>query len=800
MEENEVLKPRNSLELMRWVIFEPMLLEEYSDTVKDRGARLRGTLIPVLWMIFGSFVIYFLFILFISILKLMHPFPLDNQEVITKNWIEELYPIVNWHLKSTFWIFLIGLVIGLTLNIVITLIDGLSGALSGFLAYSLSVPLGLCFVFNLGMGGGLIVSWLNGCGLGFAVGLPFGLVFGARKGLAKGLMLGLFGGLAIGLSIYSLSGGVYNGLIVSWGYLCWFLFCYFRCYLYIAYANPDSLKKYSFQKNPHYQDGVILFPLLGLGKEFQKQAYDEPEKALEFSRFLFKKRRLQKQLAWQVQLASIAGQWRKKRLHTAILKTFPEINEAVVWYEDKEGFFNLSRKVVQLPSSDWQPQIETTRLRLLEFEQESNVQIRVNYFRKFINELDKLYDLALRQPHSWGQYFVKALELWQKSATEKLRELELDAQTEEPIVANIYRGGEKLRPDDRALFLGRTDLRDAFKKRVVTAVQMPMFFIQGQRRVGKSSVIAFLPTILDRGFNVVAYDMQEQPGLALPVLLEKILGRVRSTLGIDKTPPPLAQVVDSDIQNLLPDALEQRSGIQTSWLDAWQHFRTEFEAIADQHPAKIVLAIDEYEDFHRILQSDPTQGDALLAAMRAYSQSQNRVVFLFAGADYFSELKNPDWGTYFVQAERVLVGYLDHDDSLKLIQLVDLRYPPELLERMYHETQGHPCLLQKICREVVTIVNKTGRESRAVTEADYDAAIKKEIIKPDDGVMSIFWGQFCENRGLKPVVRQILAGETPTDERALLVLEDHGFILREGNHIRLRVPLFEQWLHRYQVM
>lgn len=187
--------------------------------------------------------------------------------------------------------------------------------------------------------------------------------------------------------------------------------------------------------------------------------------------------------------------------------------------------------------------------------------------------------------------------------------------------------------------------------------------------------------------------------------------------------------------------------------------------------------------------------------MRSWSHSQNRVVFLFAGADFFSELKAPNWSEYFVQAERLFVDYLGHDDSLALINLVGLKYPPELLERMYHETQGHPCLLQKICREIVTIANKTGRESRAIVEADYDEALRRVLLTPDDGVVNIFWNQFCANRGLKDTIRQILAGQAPSDERALLVLEDHGFIVRDSGPApwRLRVPLFETWVRRYQV-
>jgi hypothetical protein len=393
-------------------------------------------------------------------------------------------------------------------------------------------------------------------------------------------------------------------------------------------------------------------------------------------------------------------------------------------------------------------------------------------------ELDKLYDLSFRQPHEWGQYFVKALEGWQRTATDKLRDLELEAATEEPIAANIYRGGEKLKLDDKALFLGRADLRDAFKKRVVTATQMPLFFVQGQRRVGKSSLLAFLPTFLDRGFTVVQFDMQEHPNLSFPVLLQKIRERVYSVVLSEKPPEtPLSE----------------------DWNAAWQAFREELDTMAATREAKIVLAIDEYEELHKILQTDEAAGAALLGAMRSWSQSQNRVVFLFAGADFFSDLKKPNWGDYFVQSERLYVDYLGHKDSLALINLVGLKYPPALLERMYHETQGHPCLLQKICREIVTIANKEGRESRAIVEDDYENALKRVLLTPDDGVVNIFWNQFCENRGLKPCIRQILRGEMPEDERSLLVLEDHRFIVRYGASVRMRVPLFELWLRRYQV-
>jgi len=636
----------------------------------------------------------------------------------------------------------------------------------------------LCFGVSLGGGSKIDLtedSLAIALGYGLGASLGYGLISLARSmarfltvALALGLALGLAAGLAAGLSF---------GLAV---FVTW-LFFYYRMYLYLFYIGVDYFKKNTLSKNPHRWDGGIFFPLPDMLERFQKEAYESPEAGEEFAHFLFRRRRFQDHLAWYVRLASWAGVWGGKRCVSSAFKNFPKIEKEDVWLEDRALFINLSRQVIPLPTSEWQPQIETTRLALLDVEQESNARLRVQYFNIFRDELDKLYDLSLRQPRDWGQYFVKALELWQKTAATKLRDLELEAAAEEPIVANIYRGGEKLRPIDKELFLGRDEMRNNFKKRVVTATSMPLFFIQGQRRVGKSSLIAFLPSILDRGFRVVAYDMQEHPGIPLPALLLKIRERIRETLRIQ------------------PEASQQPEPEHTDWLEAWHSFRTDLEGIAGQEDAKIVLAIDEYEELHKILKTDPDAGAHLLAAMRSWSQSQNKVVFLFAGAEFFTDLREPNWGEFFVQAERLYVDYLGHDDSIQLIKLAGLHYPPELLERMYQDTQGHPCWLQMLCRDIVTMVNKTGRTSREVTEADYEAALNRILTDRDDQVMRNFWHQFCQNWGLKDTVRQVLNGETPTDERALLMLEDHQFIVRDGEGLRFRAPIFERWLSRYQV-
>jgi len=45
---------------------------------------------------------------------------------------------------------------------------------------------------------------------------------------------------------------------------------------------------------------------------------------------------------------------------------------------------------------------------------------------------------------------------------------------------------------------------------------------------------------------------------------------------------------------------------------------------------------------------------------------------------------------------------------------------------MYDLTQGHPALLQRICKELVDIANKDGR--RDLTQADLDRVIDQKLL------------------------------------------------------------------------
>jgi len=371
------------------------------------------------------------------------------------------------------------------------------------------------------------------------------------------------------------------------------------------------------------------------------------------------------------------------------------------------------------------------------------------------------------------------LALWKTVALEEQQRLTELSKQQEPITTNVYVSGEALNPElNTSVFLGRDDLKDELARRIASARQMPMFLFQGQRRVGKTSLLNFLEPLLGSGFKVVFQDLQDSRVSSVQTWLADLQERVSRKLDLPMmTASPL-----KDWQSC------------TDWLSAWHSFETWLQSLNLNDHYKLILAFDEYEELHRLLQANPEQGARLLAAMRSFSQQQNHIVFLFVGAALFTELNNPPWGQYFVQAQSFRVDYLPPADAKRLItEPVSLIYPPELPEQMVALTQGHPALLQWLCSEMVNIANRTPEKN--MTQADLDQVLAELINNSSIAPMAVFWQQFCADAACKATVREIITAQPPTDKKQLHRLREHGFIVQDANGLwRLRVPLFERWL------
>ena len=783
-------EPKNGLDLLRWVIFEPVLFERFKKMPHYPKNKIFWSLMSVISIAF----------------------------------------YIVWSTENLNTVYLLPLVFGIAVGFAFWLIDG------------------LIFGFVVGFGIGLIFA--------LGSGMFFGIIFGFTFGLCGGL-----------------------------GFILAFYLTYFRLPFY-PFHFIYGLFAHNFEQNPHLKDGSIWLPLFLLNKQLLRLAYAQPEMAIEFAEFLLEYRPLQRKLACQLIHAATAGIWQRAGLE------MNADNLRIPIIPEDQAFVKFR------PSERWNLALDQLRQQLIAAQKQSHVGLQKEAYEKFFELLQAFHSTTILESLDWSPYYQQAIKDWMTITREKIETLKLRAEIEQPISsADVYRSGEALSPekDDYAVFVGRNDLKEQLASEIWTARQMPLFLIQGQRRVGKTSLLKFLPELLGVRFKVVYQDLQglyprtvkgwlialqreidktlsisrryesrsEKLSSALLLEIANFLASLpnitdesfRKTLLIHtgltevinhiETRVPAAifiphlvsflthygtlndgrnplvalleiakEFVGRDRQAFADELIDKLVGVSNfehvqfdyvekserdDWLRNWDNFKAYLEQITNGKDFKLVLAFDEYEILHdKIFQQDKQQADRLLGAMRSFSQQQNQVVFLFAGARFFSELQQPNWNEYFVQVKHLRVDYLKRPDVLHLIQRptpdFGLVYADDLANHIFDLTQGHPALVQQICSEMVNLANTTNH--RNMTHDDVTQVLAEKTLFRENLTIQIFWTQFCSPAD-RVTVKQILAGTPPTDPVSRYRLELHGYIVKDGEGWKMRVPLFEEWLRKF---
>jgi hypothetical protein len=516
----------------------------------------------------------------------------------------------------------------------------------------------------------------------------------------------------------------FEAISFSISYIACFYIIFFGLYSYPWYV-VSTLFRSRLTANPYLNDGVIRLPIWGLTARLTQQARHDPGTGLQFMEFLLEYRPLQRSLAMHIAHAATSGQWQQHLFQSQYFTAPPSI-----------------QKVPRLtPSATWLNSLENTAENLKNWEQafanQENISLQKQIFESFVEQLQTFRNVTLLESARWNHYYLPALNDWLKHAQQRLAQLTEDAKNLEPITANIYRFGEKLQPGlDRDIFLGRRDVCAQLRQEILTARTLPMFLFYGQRRVGKSSLLKFLPTLLSGNFRLIEQDCQD------------------------------ARIQENDVLSWLTD---------------------------------LRIAFDEYESLHeRIFCKQPESSKYLLEAMRSFSQQQNQVVFLFVGATQFIDLTQPDWNRCFIHAMPLKIDFLKREEAMQLItKPVNLRYPETVLDEMWRLTQGHPALLQMICRFMVDIANR--EERKDMTLEDLNWVVDEKVVQRDTNALSTFWTEFCRNFGCQDTIAQILAQQPITEPANFIKLKEYGYLISD-NHggWKLRVPLLEMWLQAYR--
>ena len=510
--------------------------------------------------------------------------------------------------------------------------------------------------------------------------------------------------------------------------------------------------KITLEVNPYYFIDTKL-PFYGLRKQLSKDAFKEPILAKKFINFLFITHHAKRELAFYLNNIVDASYIFNNPLDRdiAIPKNYEKHQPT------KSVIDNLIRYKDELSLYDT----------------ENNLHYKKESLEHIIEILKDLENDMIKDRRGWSEYYLKAIDKNMEVAYSELETLKQDSEKTQPMEKNIYRIGEALSPNDKIpVFKGRVDLIDDLSRVVRTAVSMPLLFMQGQRRVGKTSLINYLEVLLGSGFKIIKIDMQQAMNKKFKNLIENLNTQINNKINRDE----IISINNNDNVN-----------------DIWIKLEAYLNKYTEKLKYRLIISFDEYESFHYNI---ATKYPEVLGYMRGFLQNQDRVIFLFAGLRDISELTKPNWDEFFPQIQKFKVDYLCQKDSIELItkpiESFRLIYPESIVDEIYQMTQGHPQLLQTICSLLVDSANEN--KTKDITKEMLDIG-KEKIFDTNDRPMSIFYREYCDDRQ-REILEEILAQnpitqETREQRRALMRLIEYGFITKEHT---IRVPLFEKWL------
>ncbi len=580
--------------------------------------------------------------------------------------------------------------------------------------------------------------------------------------------LGISSAIYVLLSIF-----FFHSMFSNWGIYFTFFFIFIVTGVTDSFYNLyyELFGKLSLKNNIYINSETILidFPnstLVNLSKK-------DPFLAIKFINFLHKYRPFQKRLAIELEYAVASSIWKNT---TKISSEIFEKYDLTISRLDKHKKYT--------PSIEWEDSLSKIADNLKNAELQHNLGARLDFYQKCEIDINKFEQINLKEIFEGRKYFFSTIEHWQKLIKEQVEIVKEELALTEPITHNPYSKGTALSPnrDNQNLFLERTDLKDEISLKILTSESMPMFLIQGQRRVGKTTLLNFLPQILDPSrFEVVYQDLQGfGSSRTVSEWINDLWHRINEQLKLNEEVPIFEK--DSDP------------------LAAWENFKAYLSGL-HRLGYKIILALDEYDAaLPKIFQRNVEQSEDLLGRIRSFSQHQNDVIFMFIGSAFFSDLKNPNWGNYFVHVSNFRVDYLSRNASLQLITTptpaFNLKYEKGVPELIYDLTVGQPHLLHFICSELVDYANAKYRNPIAHSDLDY--VLKEKLLQKAEQPFSVFWDEFCENNAMKKVVRAIACGKPFDKNSHFRMLEDHRYIVQqEDRSFKMRVPLFEEWVKMY---
>ncbi|HEY5006233.1 MAG TPA: hypothetical protein VII61_23935 [Ktedonobacteraceae bacterium] len=629
-----------------------------------------------------------------------------------------------------------------------------------------------------------------------------GIAVAGALGATIGLLTGNFG-LQGTRSVFDVI--IIGGLpaFVAWvAFLVCYVPGYFRIPLYpisafaLLRASSGSVKNPNYvfhylHRSSLYWDECVFLPLPHLKRMLLIAADQNKDEALSEIYFILQERSQQRSAAQAVALNIALNDlgWRE---------TLRDICGA---QQQLAGIVTQEIRQAHPPIASVIQRLEGASQDATNYYTHISWQGRSQALTNMLTNLQSISSRAVFKDPLLNLHLEKVVRKWLEVTRREIEALSLKRSSEGVgRIENPYMPGLVLEQRD-PLFVGRAGLA----RQLGTALRSnhpPTFFLTGERRMGKSSILKHLAALLGSHYLPIFYDLQST-GItsSIAALLASVAEEVHETL------LKRGMLVRKLEYEHLRDDLRENESVAYHHFSRWLK---EVDRVLTQEDRVLLLTFDEFEKLAEAEQNGYLDLDLLFGWFRSVIQGQSHVVLLFSGVKSITEM-GTRWAGYFVNVELLKVSFLEPEEVRQLIRQPVPDFPGEhifgveVTEEILRLTGGHPFLIQALCSALITHLNSCLRQQARLD--DVAVAIDEIFEKWSDSYFKDLWERTEPEQQM--CLRGVCASSGSCSADAIqhycgldeaMVASHLAKLLRrdllrcDSGEYRIAAPIFGQWV------
>lgn len=423
---------------------------------------------------------------------------------------------------------------------------------------------------------------------------------------------------------------------------------------------------------------------------------------------------------------------------------------------------------------------------------QQTLQNQILYFHEVCNLLNNLIFREFRGENisHATRRFIPLAEVWYQIISDQQSLLQTQRE-ERKQIESPYIFGMPLKIGQQS-FVGRTDIVDELQNLLFE--QSTSVFLHGQYRIGKTSLLMNLRSLLGEPHMIVALLVDLQGAVAISQNVAGFFHQVA-----EQMKKSAKEHYDLSFSSL---SLEELNG------NPYDRFNKWLDKVQEVLETKtLLLMFDEFAKLDEVLlEQKYDYSQDILDVMRHWIQHRSRFQIVITSQRLEEFRRWPSLANTMVPKH---LTYLTESEARQLIEHpvkgFPLHYESAATQRILELTRCHPALVQLLCREIVVLKNQQNLESRfLVGLPEVEAVVPKAL----ETGMSIFVTfeqkatdagntllRYMATWGEKALINQEqLVPHCPTElEIVLKLLQQLELIEEVAGAYRFQIELFRRW-------